>query len=550
MQLIDAFKALGFDHLRHSSFDEFEDHWTSLQRHGLQWRVAELIGQLARFNVIGEEIEFEDQECIQHAVFDSFFRFWLEATRHLASNESYTLEDQKYFAYLHEKESVAKGSFLSGAAGVDHVLVDEFQDINPLDLALVSTVVRRRRATLTIAGDDDQAIFEWRGATPNYILDPDRFFDLEPSFATYTLGVNYRSPENIVKHSQMLIGLNKRRVEKHTSAFSTDLAAIDEFKVDSLSESLDYVLHLVKSSIERGASPAQIAIIGRKRSQLIPYQVFFASNEITFCAAEDLHLFLSKAFDRLLRLLTIKEVAERSMRLNEVAKSLMFLCNNVPRWGLKDKTRLELRTFFNQRRPRTLNAGIDCLYDYGGGLGSKNQGGETGPKMAEAILAYVQAESVSDSLYALSAHFNGLQRDFGKAEEDIFYVDPPFEQLAEYARSYGSDYEGFVGDIELAQTTLVKVPPANEDDDAEDISKYPLHLMTALRAKGKEFNCVVLIDVQDGVWPSSYADTEAKLEAERRVFYVAFTRARQQVTMLLRKGEPSSPYIEELGLNP
>ena len=80
---------------------------------------------------------------------------------------------------------------------------------------LVRAIVRRSKATVTIAGDDDQAIFEWRGATPEYILDPARFFDVE--FETHTLATNYRSPSNIVEHSQRLISYNTRRVEKKLS---------------------------------------------------------------------------------------------------------------------------------------------------------------------------------------------------------------------------------------------------------------------------------------------------------------------------------------------
>ena len=82
----------------------------------------------------------------------------------------------------------------------------------------------------------------------------------------------------------------------------------------------------------------------------------------------------------------------------------------------------------------------------------------------------------------------------------------------------------------------------------ENLFRKPLHLMTALRAKGKEFDKVVLLDVEDGIWPNQNARRPEQLEAERRVFYVAFTRAKEQVTMLLRDSAIPSPYIQELGL--
>ena len=109
------------------------------------------------------------------------------------------------------------------------------------------------------------------------------------------------------------------------------------------------------------------------------------------------------------------------------------------------------------------------------------------------------------------------------------------------------------------------VPPFEEDaskGSVEERWRRPLHLMTALRAKGKQFDTVVLLDVRDGIWPNKNAQTAAQLEAERRVFYVAFTRARKKVVMLLddRVGKSDqlrldfgddwmvSPYVGELGL--
>jgi DNA helicase-2/ATP-dependent DNA helicase PcrA len=129
--------------------------------------------------------------------------------------------------------------------------------------------------------------------------------------------------------------------------------------------------------------------------------------------------------------------------------------------------------------------------------------------------------------------------------------------LAEYATRYGNDYVQFVEDIERAKDQLVYVPPFEDDEQASspaDLWKRPLHLMTALRAKGKEFDTVILLDVNDGIWPNRNAQTPAEKEAERRVFYVAFTRARKRVVMLVssrlgNKAAIPSPFIGELGLS-
>jgi len=185
-----------------------------------------------------------------------------------------------------------------------------------------------------------------------------------------------------------------------------------------------------------------------------------------------------------------------------------------------------------------------------------NADGGVVTRMASAIRLFLQARSVSDTLGAMGAQFEGLQFDLGKAEDDIFFVDPPFLHLAEYAARYGDDYTRFLEDIERAKHQLAHVPPAEDHTQAtstKDLWKRPLHLMTALRAKGKEFDSVILLDVNDGFWPTRNPQTPEQKEAERRVMYVAFTRARERVLMLVRKKFGTreavpSPFIAELGL--
>ncbi len=157
----------------------------------------------------------------------------------------------------------------------------------------------------------------------------------------------------------------------------------------------------------------------------------------------------------------------------------------------------------------------------------------------------------------LSEHFEGLQVDFGKAADDIFFTDPPFLQLAAYASTYGDNYDRFIDDIEQAKDQLAYTSPFDDDDgesESTESQKRPMHLMTALRAKGKEFDTVVLLDVVDGIWPHKKANQLRQWEAERRVFYVAFTRAKQRVVMLVPthfgdKETTISPYVGELGLS-
>lgn len=174
MNLMDAFKSVGFDHLRHTNYEGFAGRMEELRSQGLGPRLEEILEELANLGVLGSTINRTGEEQARtgdREVYNAFYRFWRDATRHLIESATFTLEDQKYVAYLDERQKLEEGKYLAGVTRYDHILVDKFQDINPLDLTLLKAIAERNRATITVAGDDDQAIFEWRGATPEYILD-------------------------------------------------------------------------------------------------------------------------------------------------------------------------------------------------------------------------------------------------------------------------------------------------------------------------------------------------------------------------------------------
>lgn len=250
---------------------------------------------------------------------------------------------------------------------------------------------------------------------------------------------------------------------------------------------------------------------------------------------------------RLLKLLTIKATSNDHKRPATIVKELIYLCEFVKRYRLSKANRDALRRHLQAARPSTMVSGISAIADYRGELKGKNPSGTVSLAMAEALLEFVASETVSSTLIALGDTFEGLHGDFGKSKDDIFYADPPFLRLAEYATRYGTDYEAFLDDIELAKETLVRVPPL-EDQSVDERFRRPLHLMTALRAKGKEFDKVILLDVEADMWPNKNARTPEQLEQERRVFYVGFTRARQEIVLLRNQGATASPYIQELGL--
>ena len=413
----------------------------------------------------------------------------------------------------------------------------------PWTLYLVQAIVKRHRASLTIVGDDDQAIFEWRGASPEYILHPSKYFGF--SFRDYQLKINYRSPRNIVELSQNLIENNANREPKAVSADRSDLAKIELRRTDSIGERLRLVTQIVKST----EYPGKVAVIGRLRRQLIPYQIFFATNQgAPFSTAVDLDVFNSNAFTDLAKLLEIWERSTSRSSTSRTVDDAISICDLIRRLPLSRKNRASLRTHLRSRFPKTVASAIDALRAYDG----PKLSGKSHQQLHEYGSAFLAATDVADALRTMERSFSGLRFDWEKAEDDVFFTAPPLAQLAEIVSEQGLGVGDLIDRIETVKVQAQEYRELEQSDNDPAITSFlerPLHLMTATRAKGKEFDTVILLDTVDGIWPHKLALEPREVEGERRLFYVAFTRARRRVVMLGSTDTGlTSRFVGELGL--
>ena len=547
MDRIDFLKGLGFRHDKHTDLRSFKKHLQWLDQAGLGSHVTSFLEWLKELEIIDHHL---DGRALISQSFERFMLFWAQAVAHLYSIAKLSLEDQKYWGLIEMEKALKDRKFTTGIARFHHIIVDEFQDINALDLGLLNTIAKLNKSELCIVGDDDQAIYEWRGASPDFMLNPNYFIGKD--YAAHILETNYRCPKNIVKHSQNLIKHNQRRVDKNVRAASSETAKIEIVKCKSVEASVEHILNLVKPLLDN-EKIENIALISRKRSQIIPYQIVFAGSDIPFSAAEDLNIMLSNAFEELKNLLILK--AQFKIKIpfaQDPVENLLKLCDKVKRYPLRKDDRVIIKKHLLATRPKSLEDALSSFYSYIGPLKGENKSGQMTEAFYQAMHDFLLADSVSAAINVLSEQFDGLQKDYGKSQDDIFYADPPFLYLSAYAERYGDDYQLFYEDVEKAIITLIRESP-DEDDSSNDVWKRKLHLMTALRAKGKEFDVVIILDCNDGIWPSKLANTAAQLEAERRVFYVAFTRAKKHVVMIindqiLQESALPSPYIREMGL--
>ena len=536
MVVIDALKSLRFDHTQHTDFDKFNAHVDTLESRGLKALIAKQFDELSNMGVL-ESVDTNDGSDSEsrRQFYDNFFLFWRQAVERLHSELTFTFEDQKYWNYL----DLPTANPIPAPSRFPHVLVDEFQDINPLDLALIDLIVKAHQASLTIVGDDDQAIFEWRGASPEFILEPEVHFARR--FTSHTLEVNYRSPRNIVHHSQKLIGHNKRRVSKivHGLEANPD-ARIQIVPTMDIKTELDYVTDIVRET-----RPGRVAVIGRMRYQLIPYEIHFASNEVEFETATDLDLFQNKAFQDITQMLEIRDRKDEQNWPGQSVRSAIAMCDLIRRRPFGKKDREGMTAYLNSVTPATIHSAIMAIPGYPNALS-----GKTASQLYEPATNFLNTDTTADALLCLDKEFDGLSYDFEKAEDEIFYVDPPLQQLASLVEQKGWTGIQLAQMIQKAQSRIREFNAQSEDNKGtQGLNQRPLHLMTATRSKGKEFETVVILSALDQIWPHYKTESVAELEAERRLFYVAFTRAKEQVVMLVGPDQaPLSPFIRELEL--
>ena len=545
MAVMDELKALGFDHTSDTSLEKFGARLDSLRDQGVWPQIEKQIETLTRCRVFDEDdgLDLNTGRRSRKLFYDRFFSFWRDAVERLHDESTFTFEDQKYWCWLDLRSPGLDGKEkqpVTGGRRYAHVLVDEFQDINPLDLELVKTIADRHQASIAIVGDDDQAIFEWRGATPDYVLNPEDHFGAK--FETVTLETNYRSPQNIVEHSQELIQQNKRRVPKKVKAApGAANAKIEVISASSIGERLQIVTEIAKDIRE----PGGVAVIGRTRSQLIPYEVYYASDGGPVKTATDLDIFAGDAFSQLMDLLEIWDRRDEPRRSSGIAKDAVEALGRIKRFPFSRKDEGNVRNHLQVVAPRTIAEAMGSIAAYDGPALS----GKTPAQLAQAARNFANAENVAAAVRAIADDFAGLRFDFEKAEDDVWYTDPPLRQLADMAESEKMSADNLIGRLEAAKDRLRHFQAFGDEDDEPNDTGRPLNLMTATRAKGKEFDTVIVLDVNEGMWPHKRAETARDLEAERRLFYVAFTRAQRRVILLTAKGAPLSRFIRELNLS-
>jgi len=255
-------------------------------------------------------------------------------------------DDQKLLPYLALRSNTPLVEAFMASYG--SIIVDEFQDINRLDFELIRTLANGK--CLTVVGDDDQAIYGFRGCSPEYIIDFSKH--VERAVDSHVLQINYRCPKNIVEMSTKLIRHNKYRVEKNPVANSDTDADIKVWHcVDSASEA-QIIARTARKLVEKEQDRlgySDIAVLYRMNSQSLPLQFALILEEIPYHCRLEENIILSDAFRNFLDLVKLSLDVEKN-----------------PAYTSADASRLLCQAFFRYAERGTIEKLHKTARDTGG----------------------------------------------------------------------------------------------------------------------------------------------------------------------------------------
>jgi DNA helicase-2/ATP-dependent DNA helicase PcrA len=392
------------------------------------------------------------------------------------------------------------------------LLVDEFQDLTPAHLLLIRFLAGPEGAVFGV-GDDDQTIYGYSGASPEWLIDYRRFF---PTATEYPLKVNYRCPVPVVAAARTLLTHNRRRVQKSIVAPPGRTPSAGELTVMAGEDALAATVEVVAGLVTRAMSPGDVAVLTRVNASLAPVQVALVHRQIPVRPAVDLSYLSRGGVQAALAWLRLAVSSPEQLSGPDVV-----LAARRPSRALSPKV-------------------VEWMSEQLGVAGLERLAGRLQARDSEKILGFV-----SDLQRVGRCASSGATVTVLRAVRDDVGLDRAMELLESSRRRLDRSAQTDDLDALVALAALHPEPEGFEDWLRRSLghpgSADGVVLSTIHRVKGREWPHVVLHEVSAGLLPHRLA---VDVEEERRVFHVGLTRGSSSVHVVA--GNPPSPFLAEL----
>ena len=401
-----------------------------------------------------------------------------------------------------------------------YVLIDEFQDINRIQYDVIRMLAQPEN-NLFVVGDDDQAIYGFRGADSELMLGFGKDF---PNAKQILLGMNYRSTANIVQNSLKLIENNVERYSKKLEANREGGSCLHIQEVKDPVEEAEYVLEEIQKCKENGIKEEEIAILFRVHTDARAVVEAMVERKIPFQMKEHLpniyEHFIAKDIMAYFRLATGARHRQ----------DFLQIMNRPKRYLGRDSVAGAKVSFEDMRK---FYCDKDWMIDR---IDQFEWDVKMLMKMAPyAAIQYIRKRIGYDDFLKEYAFTHQINRS------DLNEV---LAEIEEAAKAFSSVEEWFAHVEEYTETLKVKEKERNRP-------RPGVRLMTIHASKGLEFKQVFLIAANEGRIPYQKAKTDKEIEEERRLFYVAMTRAKDFLKICyvkIKNGKEVTPsrFVDEL----
>ena len=401
------------------------------------------------------------------------------------------------------------------------ILVDEFQDTNAIQYAFVR-VLAGDSGRVFVVGDDDQAIYGWRGAKVENVQQFLRDF---PGAKTIRLEQNYRSSANILNAANAVISHNPDRIGKQLWTDSGEGEAVDVYAAYNEMDEARFVVERIRQWVRDGGSWREAAVLYRSNAQSRALEEVLLAEQVPYRVYGGMRFFeRAEVKDTLAYLRLVANRADDAAFERTV---------NTPARGIGDRTLDEVR-----RRARESAV---SLWQAASALVSENALAARARNAVAGFLSLVEALDAETTDLALKdrvdhvlarsglrEHWSSEARGQLDAESRLENLDELVSVASRFSRAELDDDQESMSEL-VAFLSYAALEAGEGQAQADEDG---VQLMTLHSAKGLEFPLVFLAGVEEGVFPSSKSLEESgRLEEERRLAYVGITRARQKLVM-------------------
>ena len=432
--------------------------------------------------------------------------------KHLAANNALDFDDLLIRTLRLLRGSSDAREYLSDR--FRYILVDEFQDTNAVQYNIIKLLASGHR-NLFAVGDDDQSIYGWRGAEIENIL---RFDKDYPDAKVYKLERNYRSTKSILSLANAIIKNNSSRHKKTLWTEADEGQKPVYFQAEEESEEALYAARTISSAAARGEKYSSFAVLMRINALTRSYEQEFTKYSIPYKVFGGFKFFERREIKDILAYLRLIS--------NPFDDEALARIINVPKRGIGGKTIEAMENYASQSGLSLYDACLDAQF-LPLTAGAKAKISDFAATIKQFVIS-AQGENVAQLVRDIISRTElRLAYDDGTDEGDSKLAN-----LDEYIASV-DDYVRLNPEATLDEY-LNMITLSSDTDDMDD-GNY-VTLATIHSVKGLEFDNVIICGLEDGIMPSSRSESDPKsLEEERRLMYVAITRARKKLYLTRSK---------------